>query len=188
MLLVVGDDLLESGEFVLFACVAHGRGERVVDEVLQVVDVRAEELDVAVGARDVHARGFAVVEIGGAALAAFVGAQSAGGAGWVEDAGHALAGENLQVGVGEQGVSLAGGAQDAAGELGGGGDAVTVGVGGGAADVFAVLESFVGFGEVFEAGEPLLEGQVVGEPGGVIAFNGGVGYWNCPNASAIADP
>jgi hypothetical protein len=148
---------------------AHGRGERVVDEVLEVVDVRAEEIDVAIGARDVHARGFAVVEVGGAAVAAFVGAQSAGGASWIEDAGHALAGENMQVGVGKQGVGFAGGAQDTAGELGGGGDAVTVGVGGGAADVFAVLEPFVGFGEVFEAGESFLEGQVVGEPEGVVA-------------------
>jgi hypothetical protein len=66
-------------------------------------------------------------------------------------------------------VGFAGGAQDTAGELGGGGDAVTVGVGGGAADVFAVLEPFVGFGEVFEAGESFLEGQVVGEPEGVVA-------------------
>ncbi|MFE7403571.1 hypothetical protein [Streptomyces sp. NPDC057557] len=66
-------------------------------------------------------------------------------------------------------MGFAGGAQDTAGELGGGGDAVSVGVGGGAADVFAGLELFVGFGEGFQAGEPFLEGQVVGEAGGVAA-------------------
>lgn len=60
------------------------------------------------------------------------------------------------------------GAQRPSGEAGRRGDAVSVGVGGGAADLFAVGEAVVGVGHGFQAGEPFLEGQVVGESGGVV--------------------
>lgn len=129
----------------------------------------AQVVDVAVGVGDVGAGGAAVGDVWGASGAVVVAGEAAGGLGGVEHAGHALAGEDLQVGVGEHCGGVAGVAKDAAGEAGGRGDALAVGVGGGAADVLAVLEAVVGVGEGVEAGEPFLEDEVVGESGGVAA-------------------
>jgi hypothetical protein len=48
---VGGDDLLETGEFVLFARVADGWGDRVVDDGLQVVDPAVDLTPSAVARR-----------------------------------------------------------------------------------------------------------------------------------------
>ncbi|MFE4997839.1 hypothetical protein ACFRH4_42255 [Streptomyces mirabilis] len=72
---------------------------------------------------------------------------------------------DLQERVSQQVAGLAIAGQDVPGELAGGcGDAVAVGVGGGAADVFAVVEGLGVVGEDLQAVEPVLEGIFVGEP------------------------
>ncbi|WP_158718053.1 hypothetical protein [Streptomyces sp. NRRL F-2664] len=82
--------------------------------------------DVVVGPCDVDAVRAAVVEVRGAAGAVFLAPQAAGCSLGVQDAGHALAGEDLEVGVGEHGGGVPLGGQDSAGEAGGGLDAVPV--------------------------------------------------------------
>jgi hypothetical protein len=82
---------------------------------------------------------------------------------WVQDAGHALPGEDLQVGVGEHGVGVPLGAQDSAGEAGGGLDAVAVGLGRWAADLLAFKKPLMGVGEGVQSSQPVLEREVVGE-------------------------
>jgi hypothetical protein len=94
-LVVVGDDLLEAGEFVSLAGVPDGRGERVVDGVLELSGLAAQEVDVAVGAGDVRAGGATVGDVGGAAGAVVVPGDAIGSLGGVEHASHALAGEDL---------------------------------------------------------------------------------------------
>ena len=125
--------------------------------------------DVTVGAGDVGAVWSAVVDVRRVPVAAFVAGQAAGGLVRVEHARHAFALVDLEVGVGEEGGGLAAGVQDAASEAGGGVDALPLGVGGWAADVLTVLEPVVGLRQGFQLGQPFLEGQIIGEAGGVAA-------------------
>ncbi|HUR07194.1 MAG TPA: hypothetical protein VM347_31930 [Nonomuraea sp.] len=56
--------------------------------------------------------------------------------------------------------------------------AAAVAVGGGPADVLARLKALLGLFEVLETGQPFLQGQFIGESGGVGVPNGTVGYWS----------
>jgi hypothetical protein len=93
-------------------------------------------------------------------------ADLAEGFGLVEYAYHRVPGEDLQQWVGEHVAGLPGVFEDSAGEfVVGGVDALSVGGGGAAADVFAGLESLVVLGELVQSQQPFLEGVFVGESG-----------------------
>ncbi len=151
MLLVAGDEGAQALRVGLVAGAAGCWGERIVEAVVEAAQVGAEGADVGVGAGDVRAAGPAVVDVGGdRVVGAF--AQLAHGGGLVEHAVHGTAGKDLQRRVCDEVAGLAGGVHDAAGEAGVDlADAAAVLVGGGAADVPAVGEVLVGFGELFQA-------------------------------------
>ena len=95
----------------------------------------------------------------------FCGPELAECFGGVEGAGHTATGVDLQKRVGDHVAGVLGTGQHSADELGlSRVDAVSVVVGGWAADVLAAGELAVVLGESVEAGQPVFEGMFIGEP------------------------
>jgi hypothetical protein len=93
---VVLQDGVEAVEFGLLAAVPDRRGERIGDDDGEFVSPRADFGYVAIGAGDVAAAGPAVVDIWCDVGVAGSDAQLAGRVSGIENAGHALAVEDLQ--------------------------------------------------------------------------------------------
>jgi hypothetical protein len=79
---------------------------------------------------------------------------------------HAVAGEDLQCGVGDELACLAGGVHDPPGETGVDlADAALVVDCGWSANILAVAEAVLCAGELFQAQQPVLEAQIVEKAG-----------------------
>lgn len=149
---VASDDGAEPVEFGSLAVVTYRGCEVVVGDGVELCGAVPDGCDVPIGVGDVLAGRAAVVLIGGAADVVVGGVELAQRFGGVEYAGHAAAGEDLQERVGDHVAGVSGTGQDPAGEaVVGGGDAVAVGVRGGAADGFAFGEPAVVLGQGVQA-------------------------------------
>ena len=119
---VAVEDPLQPLQFVAFAVVPDGRGQRVVNDVGEFAMVLADVLDVAVGAGDVAALGPAVVGVRGDQRVVDGAAQLAKRLGGIEDAGHPVAVVDLQELVAQQVAGLTVAGEDVPGELAASGD------------------------------------------------------------------